>query len=68
VVWLATSERGLDATWGAALCLVAAVYASGVVSQKPLLHRVWGLQFAWLACSARPSRAPVRIKINFCTR
>ena len=51
VIWFATSERGLAASWGAALCLVAALaYAGGVVTQKPLLPRVSALQVTWLAC------------------
>lgn len=53
VIGLATSERTLDAGLGAALCLVAALaYASGVVTQKPLLRRVSALQVTWLACGA----------------
>ena len=51
VIGLATSERGLDAGLGAALCLLAAfAYAGGVVIQKPLLKRVSALQITWLAC------------------
>ena len=52
VIGLTTSERGLDAGLGAALCLVAALaYAGGVLTQKPLLQRVSALQVTWLACS-----------------
>jgi drug/metabolite transporter (DMT)-like permease len=52
VIWLATSERGLDAGLGAVLCLVAAfAYAGGVVIQKPLLKRAPALQVTWLASS-----------------
>lgn len=51
VIGLATSGRGLDASLGALLCLVAALaYAGGVVTQKPLLKRVSALQVTWLAC------------------
>jgi drug/metabolite transporter (DMT)-like permease len=52
VIGLATSERGVDAGWGAALCLVAAAaYAGAVVAQKPLLERTSGLQITFLACA-----------------
>ena len=52
VIGLATSERGLDAGWGAALCLAAAAaYAGGVVAQKPLLERTSALQVTFLACA-----------------
>lgn len=52
VIGLATSERGVDAGLGTALCLVAALaYAGGVITQKPLLKRVSALQVTWLACS-----------------
>ena len=51
VIGLATSERSLDAGWGAALCLAAAAaYAGGVVAQKPLLERTSALQVTFLAC------------------
>jgi drug/metabolite transporter (DMT)-like permease len=51
VIGWATSERGVDAGWGAALCLAAAAaYAGGVVAQKPLLERTSGLQVTFLAC------------------
>jgi drug/metabolite transporter (DMT)-like permease len=51
VIGLATSERGLDAGWGAALCLAAAAaYAGGVVAQKPLLARTSALQVTFLGC------------------
>jgi len=52
VIGLATSERGVDAGWGAALCLAAAAaYAGGVVAQKPLLERTSALQVTFLACA-----------------
>ena len=48
----ATSERGVDAGWGAVLCLAAAAaYAGGVVAQKPLLERTSALQITFLACA-----------------
>jgi drug/metabolite transporter (DMT)-like permease len=52
VIAAATSERGVDAGWGAALCLAAAAaYAGGVVAQKPLLERTSALQVTFLACA-----------------
>jgi len=52
VIGLATSERGVDAGWGAAMCVAAAAaYAGGVVAQKPLLARASGLQVTFLACT-----------------
>jgi drug/metabolite transporter (DMT)-like permease len=51
VIGSATSDGGLTPSWGALLCLAAAVgYAVGVVAQKPLLTRVSALQVTWLAC------------------
>jgi drug/metabolite transporter (DMT)-like permease len=52
VIGLATSEHGLQAGWGAVLCVVAALaYAGAVVAQKPLLARVSALQITFLACA-----------------
>lgn len=52
VIGLATSENGVTASWGAALCLLAALaYAGGVVAQKPLLGRSSALSVTWLACT-----------------
>ena len=52
VIGSATSDGGLTPSWGALLCLAAAVgYAVGVVAQKPLLTRVSALQVTWLACT-----------------
>jgi drug/metabolite transporter (DMT)-like permease len=52
VIGLATSADGITASWGTALCLVAAVvYAFGVVLQKPLLERTSVLMVTWLACT-----------------
>lgn len=51
LIAVATSD-GFSASWGALLCLVAAVfYAVGVVAQKPVLTRVSALQLTWLACT-----------------
>jgi drug/metabolite transporter (DMT)-like permease len=51
VIGAATSERGVEAGWGAALCIAAALaYAGGVVAQKPLLERTSGLQVTFLGC------------------
>jgi drug/metabolite transporter (DMT)-like permease len=51
VIGLATSEQGVDAGWGAALCVAAAAaYAGGVIAQKPLLERTSALQVTFLAC------------------
>jgi drug/metabolite transporter (DMT)-like permease len=51
VIGLATSGGGVDAGWGAMLCLAAAVaYAGGVIAQKPLLERSSALQITVLAC------------------
>lgn len=49
---LATSAHGITASWGAALCLVAALtYAGGVVAQKPLLDGNSALMITFLACT-----------------
>lgn len=51
VIGTATSDQGVAASWGALLCLAAAVfYAIGVVAQKPVLVRVSPLMLTWLAC------------------
>jgi drug/metabolite transporter (DMT)-like permease len=53
VIGVATSDHGSTETWGAVLCVVAALaYAGGVVAQKPLLVRVSPFQVTWLACTA----------------
>jgi drug/metabolite transporter (DMT)-like permease len=52
VIGTATSDQGVAASWGALLCLAAAVfYAIGVVVQKPVLVRVSPLMLTWLACT-----------------
>jgi drug/metabolite transporter (DMT)-like permease len=51
LIGIATSDGGLAASGGAALCLLAAItYAGGVVAQKPLLTRSSPLAITWLAC------------------
>jgi drug/metabolite transporter (DMT)-like permease len=51
VIGLATSSEGVTASWGTALCLVAALtYAGGVIAQKPLLEHSSPLAVTWLAC------------------
>ena len=52
LIGLATSSRGIGASWGVVLCLVAALaYSAAVIAQKPVLARVSGLQVTWLACT-----------------
>ena len=52
VIGLATSEHGVEAGWGAVLCiLAAAAYAVAVVAQKPLLEHTSGLQVTFIACA-----------------
>jgi drug/metabolite transporter (DMT)-like permease len=53
VIGFATSAGGTArAGWGAVLCLVAAaLYAAGVVIQKPLLKRISALQATFLSCT-----------------
>lgn len=52
LIALGTSRHGISAGWGAALCLVAAaVYAVGVVAQKPALRHGSPLALTWLACA-----------------
>lgn len=52
VIGLATSQHGVRESWGAILCLIAALtYAGGVVAQKPALRHASALQVTWLACT-----------------
>jgi drug/metabolite transporter (DMT)-like permease len=52
LIGIATSERGLNSTTGALLCIGAAVaYALAVVIQKPLLERSSGLVVTALAAA-----------------
>jgi drug/metabolite transporter (DMT)-like permease len=52
VISAATSELGVDASWGVVLCVVAAfAYSIAVVAQKPLLSRASGLSVTWIACT-----------------
>jgi drug/metabolite transporter (DMT)-like permease len=47
----ATSQHGFAPSWGAVLCVAAALcYALSVVVQKPLLTRVSPLATTWIAC------------------
>jgi drug/metabolite transporter (DMT)-like permease len=51
VIGAATSKHAILPSWGAVLCLLAALfYAIGVVAQKPLLGRATALQVTWGAC------------------
>jgi drug/metabolite transporter (DMT)-like permease len=53
VVIGAATSNGIAPSWGAVLCLVAALaYAGGVIAQKPALVRVSPLYVTWLACTA----------------
>jgi drug/metabolite transporter (DMT)-like permease len=52
LIALGTSRHGLSAGWGAGLCIIAAaVYAVGVVAQKPALRHGSPLAVTWLACA-----------------
>ena len=47
-----TTHHGVSGSWGAVLCLIAAVvYAIGVVAQKPALRHGSPLAVTWLACT-----------------
>lgn len=51
VIALATSQHGVHASWGAAMCLFAALfYAVGLVCQKTVLSDVSPLQVTFTAC------------------
>ena len=52
LIGIGVSRHGLEATWSAALCIVAALsYAAGVVAQKPALRHASPLGVTWLACT-----------------
>ncbi|MGO9788171.1 MAG: DMT family transporter [Solirubrobacteraceae bacterium] len=52
LIAIATSRHGIGASLGAALCVgAAAVYAVGVVAQKPALRHGSALSVTWLACT-----------------
>lgn len=52
VIAVAVSSAGVQATWGAALCLGAALaYAGGVVAQKFALRQASALGVTWMACT-----------------
>ncbi len=47
-----SSRHGISGSWGAVLCLIAAVvYAVGVVAQKPTLRHGSPLAVTWMACT-----------------
>jgi drug/metabolite transporter (DMT)-like permease len=51
VIGAGVSRHGLQATWGAALCVLAALaYAAAIVAQKPALAHAPALSITWLAC------------------
>ena len=52
LIGVATSRHGLSESWGAVLCLIAALaYAGGVIAQKPVLQNASALSVTWLACT-----------------
>ena len=52
LIGFASSEQGVDAGWGAVLCLVAALaYAIGVVAQKPVLEHTSPVAVTFVACA-----------------
>ena len=52
LIGVGVSQHGLQATWAAALCVLAAVaYAAGVVAQKPALRYAPALTITWMACT-----------------
>jgi drug/metabolite transporter (DMT)-like permease len=52
MIGIAGAKHHVDAGWGVALCLIAAVgYAGGVVAEKPVLERASPLAVTWLACT-----------------
>ncbi|MBV8955601.1 MAG: DMT family transporter [Solirubrobacterales bacterium] len=52
LIGVASAEHGLQAAWGAVLCLIAALaYAGGVILQKPALDQASALTVTWLACT-----------------
>jgi drug/metabolite transporter (DMT)-like permease len=53
LIGIATSKHGIALSWGAVLCVLAALlYASGVVIQKPLLRHASALQITFGSCVA----------------
>ena len=52
LIALGTARHGISASLGAAMCVAAAaVYAVGVVAQKPALRHGSALSVTWLACT-----------------
>jgi drug/metabolite transporter (DMT)-like permease len=51
LIGLGVSRHGLAATWGAALCVIAALaYAVALIAQKPALRSASALSVTWTAC------------------
>jgi drug/metabolite transporter (DMT)-like permease len=51
LIAVGVAGHGLTATWGAALCLIAALaYAVGLILQKPALRSASALSVTWVAC------------------
>jgi len=52
IIGLAGAKHHVDAGWGVALCLIAAVgYAGGLVAEKPVLQHASPLVVTWIACT-----------------
>jgi drug/metabolite transporter (DMT)-like permease len=52
LIGIAVSRHGLRESWGAVLCVIAAIsYAGGVIAQKPALGHASPLYVTWLACT-----------------
>jgi drug/metabolite transporter (DMT)-like permease len=52
LIGIASSRHHVGATWGAVLCIIAALaYAAGVIAQKPVLGYTSPLAVTWLACT-----------------
>lgn len=53
LIWIgASSDQGLAASWGAALCLLAALtYAIALIVQKPAMGEASAVSVTWVACT-----------------
>jgi drug/metabolite transporter (DMT)-like permease len=52
IIGFAGARQHVDAGWGVALCLIAAVgYAGGLVAEKPVLAHASPLAVTWIACT-----------------
>jgi len=52
LIAVAVSRHGVHGTWGAALCIIAALaYAGGIIAQKPALRETSALALTWVACT-----------------